>query len=48
MSIIKLNEAFATQALGIIKKLTVDYKGTQESILKCYNVNGFSITLEHL
>lgn len=47
MGIIKLNEAFAAQALGIIKKLAVDYKETQESILKRCNVNDGGTALGH-
>lgn len=47
MGLIELNEAFAAQALGVIKKLAAEYKETQESILERCNVNGGAIALGH-
>ena len=45
--LIELNEAFAAQALGVIKELAAEHGETEEAILGRCNVNGGAIALGH-
>ncbi len=45
--LIELNEAFAAQALGVIKELTIEHGEGEEAILERCNVNGGAIALGH-
>ena len=47
MDLIELNEAFAAQALGVIKGLSQEHDLTKEEILARTNVNGGAIALGH-
>jgi acetyl-CoA C-acetyltransferase len=47
MDLIELNEAFASQSLGVIKELTDAFDITKEEILERTNVNGGAIALGH-
>jgi acetyl-CoA C-acetyltransferase len=47
MDLIELNEAFASQSLGVIKELTEAFDITKEQILERTNVNGGAIALGH-
>ena len=45
--LIELNEAFAAQALGVIKELAIEHSETQKAIRERCNVNGGAIALGH-
>ena len=47
IDIIELNEAFASQSLGVIKELTEEHGVTKEWILERTNVTGGAIALGH-
>lgn len=47
MDLIELNEAFASQSLGVIKELSDLYKVDEATILEKTNVNGGAIALGH-
>ena len=47
IDLFELNEAFAAQALGVIKELTDEFDITKEEILEKCNVNGGAIALGH-
>jgi acetyl-CoA C-acetyltransferase len=47
MELIELNEAFAAQSLGVVKKLAEEHDLTQDEILERTNVNGGAIALGH-
>ncbi|OQC10079.1 MAG: Acetyl-CoA acetyltransferase [Tenericutes bacterium ADurb.Bin087] len=47
MDLIELNEAFASQSLGVLKELSAAHNESVESILKRTNVNGGAIALGH-
>lgn len=47
MDLIELNEAFASQSLGVLKELSAEHNESVESILKRTNVNGGAIALGH-
>ena len=47
IELFELNEAFASQSLGVIKQLCEDHGVTKEWILERANVNGGAIALGH-
>ncbi|QVK18574.1 acetyl-CoA C-acetyltransferase [Mycoplasmatota bacterium] len=47
MELIELNEAFASQSLGVVHELCEAYNETKESIFERTNVNGGAIALGH-
>ena len=47
MSLIELNEAFASQSLGVINELVKEHNLTKEDLLMKTNVNGGAIALGH-
>lgn len=47
MEVIELNEAFAAQALGVMKQLCEDHKVTPEWLTEHTNLNGGAIALGH-
>lgn len=47
MDLIELNEAFAAQALGVIKEISEEHGVSKEDILAICNVNGGAIALGH-
>lgn len=47
MELLELNEAFASQSLGVLRELTSDSGMSKEEILKNTNVNGGAIALGH-
>ncbi len=47
IELIELNEAFASQSLGVIKQLTEDHGVSKDWILERTNVNGGAIALGH-
>jgi len=47
MELIELNEAFAAQALGVIKELIDEHKVSREWIDQHTNINGGAIALGH-
>ena len=47
VELIELNEAFASQSLGVIKELEEEHGVKKEDILKITNVNGGAIALGH-
>jgi len=47
MDLIELNEAFASQSLGVIKELSEEYGVTKDWFLERTNVNGGAIALGH-
>ncbi|SIO92434.1 acetyl-CoA C-acetyltransferase [Vibrio spartinae] len=47
MDLLELNEAFAAQALGVVKGLSREHAVSEEAILQKANVNGGAIALGH-
>ncbi|MGM0495820.1 MAG: acetyl-CoA C-acetyltransferase [Bacillota bacterium] len=47
IDLIELNEAFASQSLGVIKELVEEHKILKDDILNITNVNGGAIALGH-
>jgi acetyl-CoA C-acetyltransferase len=47
MELLELNEAFASQSLGVLHELEEEYNMSQEEILAITNVNGGAIALGH-
>ncbi|MBR5251068.1 MAG: acetyl-CoA C-acetyltransferase [Clostridia bacterium] len=47
IQVLELNEAFASQSLGVVKLLAEQHGETQEDILRRTNVNGGAIALGH-
>ncbi|XMB86196.1 acetyl-CoA C-acetyltransferase [Mycoplasmatota bacterium WC44] len=47
INLIELNEAFASQSLGVVEQLSTDHSVTKEWILERANVNGGAIALGH-
>jgi len=47
IDLIELNEAFASQSLGVIKELEEEHGISKEDLLKITNVNGGAIALGH-
>ncbi len=47
MDLLELNEAFAAQALGVVKELSLQHQLSEERILEITNVNGGAIALGH-
>ena len=47
VDLIELNEAFASQSLGVLHELEVEHGVKREDILKYTNVNGGAIALGH-
>lgn len=47
MDLIELNEAFASQSLGVIEELSLEHKVTTDWIKEITNVNGGAIALGH-
>ncbi|MCL2596125.1 MAG: acetyl-CoA C-acetyltransferase [Paludibacter sp.] len=47
IDILELNEAFAAQALGVVRQLSANHNVTQEWIAERTNVNGGAIALGH-
>lgn len=47
LELLELNEAFASQSLGVIRELCMAYNETKDSILARTNVNGGAIALGH-
>ncbi|MCK9235509.1 MAG: acetyl-CoA C-acetyltransferase [Acholeplasmataceae bacterium] len=47
LDLLELNEAFASQSIGVIKELTEVFNVTSEAILAKTNVNGGAIALGH-
>lgn len=47
MDILELNEAFASQSLGVLKELSKHYDISEEDILSKTNVNGGAIAIGH-
>jgi len=47
INVLELNEAFASQSLGVVKLLAEQHGETQEDILRRTNVNGGAIALGH-
>ena len=45
--LIELNEAFAAQALGVVKELAAEHNESEKAILERCNVNGGAIALGH-
>ncbi|NRA55433.1 MAG: acetyl-CoA C-acetyltransferase [Gammaproteobacteria bacterium] len=47
IELLELNEAFAAQALGVMKQLCTDHDETLEALIERTNVNGGAIALGH-
>lgn len=47
MQVLELNEAFAAQALGVVKELSNDHNVSEQWIMQRTNVNGGAIALGH-
>ncbi len=47
MDLIELNEAFASQSLGVVHELCEKYDMTKEELMEITNVNGGAIALGH-
>jgi acetyl-CoA C-acetyltransferase len=47
VELIELNEAFASQSLGVVKELAEEHQMTEEEILSITNPNGGAIALGH-
>jgi len=47
IELLELNEAFAAQALGVMKQLCTDHNETLEALVERTNVNGGAIALGH-
>lgn len=47
MELLELNEAFASQSLGVIHELSIEHGMSEEEILSKTNVNGGAIALGH-
>lgn len=47
IDLFELNEAFAAQALGVVKELAVEHGVTEEDILSKTNLNGGAIAIGH-
>lgn len=47
MDLIELNEAFAAQAIGVVKELSENHNMSVEDIMKVTNVNGGAIAIGH-
>ncbi|CAM3971942.1 acetyl-CoA C-acetyltransferase [Vibrio aerogenes] len=47
MDVLELNEAFAAQALGVVKGLSKEFSVSEEEILSKANLNGGAIALGH-
>ncbi len=47
MEVLELNEAFAAQALGVVRQLCADHKVTSEWLMERTNLNGGAIALGH-
>ena len=47
MELLELNEAFASQSLGVVTELSEEHGETMESIMERTNVNGGAIALGH-
>jgi acetyl-CoA C-acetyltransferase len=47
MDLLELNEAFASQSLGVVHELSKQYNMSEEDILAITNVNGGAIALGH-
>jgi len=47
IELLELNEAFAAQALGVMKQLCADHNETLEALVERTNVNGGAIALGH-
>ncbi|SHO55461.1 acetyl-CoA C-acetyltransferase [Vibrio quintilis] len=47
MDVLELNEAFAAQALGVVKGLSEEFSVSEEEILSKANLNGGAIALGH-
>jgi acetyl-CoA C-acetyltransferase len=47
IEILELNEAFASQSLGVVKELSEEHNLSEEEILEKTNPNGGAIALGH-
>jgi len=47
MELIELNEAFAAQAIGVVKELVQEHKVSESALYEKTNVNGGAVALGH-
>ena len=47
MELLELNEAFASQSLGVVAEIVAEHKADEKALLERLNVNGGAIALGH-